>query len=417
MNQSKPEINQLLNALSDNDGNASAAAKELGIPASTFRRWVSEGEVKAKKQTPTKSIRRKIVQAEKIEGVLEEDLTMKTEDEILISRGYDPDQYRVDAFNVSERDAGSAEDPKINRSYSLNLVPKPKPLIPAFEGKEIVFKYDKRSKRSKAIKGCERVVIVGDYHAPYFDPILHAKSLEHIKSYKPHRVIINGDLCDFPTVGRHRQVTDTCTAEANECIQSGGKVLVDIRKAAGPDCVIQFVPGNHDAWLNNYMIEHASAAYGICPFGEDTPAMDFAKLLKFENINIEMIGKMADWGKAFIQLTPHLVVFHGGPIDQKAGGSALKAMIDGQCAYISNHIHRLAVVGKTIWLPNGEHRTYLGAEAGCMCQMTSDGFPTYMNKPNWQQGYLTVEIEKSGHYSIDPASYQNGRLMWRGEIF
>lgn len=416
MKQSKPTIEILLAALSNNNGNTTAASQELNIPASTFRRWVIEGEVISKARKATKAAKRKVIKSELLEGSLEDNIVCLSEEEIMKSRGFDPDQYKVESFTVSERDSGTTTR-VVNRSYSLNIVPRPTPILPALNAEKIVFKYDKRQKAKRQNKKKEQVIILGDYHAPYFDQDLHKKSLEMIRASEPDRIIVNGDLVDFPTVGRHRKVTDTCTASANECIQAGGQILVDIRKAAGPDCQIDFVPGNHDAWLNNYMLDHAEAAYGICQFGEATPALSFENLLRFEDIGVNMIGKMADWGKAVIQITPHLAIFHGGPIDQKAGGSALKAMKDGQCAWISNHIHRLAVVGMTVWLPNGEHRIYQGGEAGCMCQMTADGFPTYMNKPNWQQGFLTVEIEVSGHYSLDAATYQNGKLMWRGEMF
>jgi hypothetical protein len=55
--------------------------------------------------------------------------------------------------------------------------------------------------------------------------------------------------------------------------------------------------------------------------------------------------------------------------------------------------------------------------------MEQGGFPTYTRHPDWQPGFATIEIDPSGHYSIDLASYQKGAtnqksvLMWRGKKY
>ena len=403
-----------LEALAAADQNASAAAKSLGVNPRTFRHWVQNDVFPG--DTSKTTAKRKVVKSVSVAGSISEKTLALPEDKILKSYGYDPNDYKINKIALSERDGGTVAAPKITRSVSMDIVPKPDPVLPAFEGRPIVLKYNRptggKAKRKK--EGSELVLIVGDYHAPFHDLDLHYKVLSLIRKYRPDRIIINGDLVDFPTVGRHAKVTNAATATANECIQAGGKIIEEIRLAAGPDCIIQFNPGNHDAWLNNYAIQNAEEVYNICRYGDDVNIVDLGFLCRFDDFNVEMTGDISQWQSCFVQLTPHLTVFHGGPINKDAGGSALKAMIDGQGAYISNHIHRAAIVGKTVWW-NGEKRTYLGGEAACMCQMNKEGFPTYMDEPNWQQGCMTVEIEKSGHYSLDLATYQNGVLMYRGE--
>jgi hypothetical protein len=411
--KNQPTTSEVFEALEQAGGNASAAARDLGVPPRTMRRWVQqaraiergEGEVEKKK----------ISKQDSVEGSIESSKLLMSEDEVLRSYGYDPSKYNVLKMDIAERDGGTVTAPKTARTISLSLTPKPKPITPAFDGRPITLKHRKPKKTAKPSSG-ERVVILGDYHAPYVEQDLHEKSLELIDNYKPTRIIVNGDLVDFPTVGRHRKVTDECTAEANECVQAGGEILKDIRLTAGEEARIQFIPGNHDAWLNNYMLDNAEAAYGICRYGEETPALDLANLFQFDKFGIEMIGKPSVWQKAAIHLTDHLSVFHGGPIDKKAGGSALKAMIDGQGAWISNHIHRAAIVSKTVW-HQGQKKTFQGGEAGCMCQVRPEGFPTYMEKPDWHQGFMTADIEPDGHYSLELATYQNDVLMWRGQRY
>jgi len=410
---------QIENALAENNGNASAAARDLGIAPRTFRRWVADANLR---QNIAEADKRKLTNQNAVDGTLSPEALQMTPQQLLKAYNLSPKDYDVIKLDISERDAGTATAPKVNRSMVISLQPKIEMPTPLFEGRTLNIKSPKRTK-SASKKDTELVVIVSDYHAPYVDMELHKKSLDLIKENQPNRIIVNGDLVDFPTVGRHRQTTTRCTATASECIQRGGEILTDLRAAAPEDCQIDLIPGNHDAWLNNYLLGQAGALYELTAYDGKAPVWSFENLFRLKEIGVNLVGEPDTWPHSYIALTDHLVVHHGDVARKGAGASPLSSMAGKDFAEVHGHTHRQSLVGRTLWLANGETRIYQGGECGAMCQMEQGGFPTYTRHPDWQPGFMTIEVEKSGHYSIDLATWQRGTnqepgvLMWRGKKY
>ena len=415
----QPSKEEIQNALAENDGNASAAARALGIPPRTFRRWVADANLR---QGIAEADKRKLTHQSAADGTLSPEALEMTPQQLLKAYGLSPKDYDVVKLDISERDAGTATSPKVNRAMAISLQPKIEMPTPLFEGRTLNIKSPKRTKAASK-KDTELVVIVSDYHAPYVDMELHKKSLNLIKENQPNRIIVNGDLVDFPTVGRHRQTTTRCTATASECIQKGGEILTDLRAAAPEDCQIDLIPGNHDAWLNNYLLAQAGALYELTAYDGQTPVWSFENLFRLKEIGVNLVGEPDTWPHSYIALTDHLVVHHGDVARKGAGASPLSSMAGKDFAEVHGHTHRQSLVGRTVWLANGETRIYQGGECGAMCQMEQGGFPTYTRHPDWQPGFMTIEVEKTGHYSIDLATWQRGTtnepgvLMWRGKKY
>lgn len=414
MTGKKPTKEQIIEALERNNGNASAAGRELGVPARTMRRWVADANLSV---NSTK--KRKVTAQESVDGSLSPDALHISPEKLMKTYGLS-EEYVPVKLDVSERDAGTATSPKVNRAISLTVEKKPDLPEPAFGGKPITIKAPKR--RKKNIRNTELVVILSDYHAPFVDWDLHKASLRHIVETQPDRIIVNGDLVDFPSLGRHRKTTPHCQASASECIEAGGKILAELRAAAPDDCKIQFIPGNHDAWLSNYLLDKAGEVYDLHAYGDDRPIWSFHNLLRFEDLNIEMIGETHDYPHNYVYLTKHLVVHHGDVARKNSGASAIGSMNNKDYAEIIGHVHRQSVISKTVWVM--DHKTgqqvpriYQGGECGTMCLMggAPDSFPTYTRLPDWAPGYMTVEIDPSGFYSIDLATWQGNKLLWRGQ--
>lgn len=414
MTNKKPTEEQIVEALERFNGNASAVAREFGVPARTMRRWVAEGNL----NVPT-SKKRKVTDQQSVDGSLSpESLHISTEE--LMKKYNLGDDYVPVKLDVSERDAGTATAPKVNRSISLSVEKKVELPKPAFGGRPIVVKPPKRRKTNK--RNSELVVILSDYHAPYVDWDLHQASLRHIQEVQPDRIIVNGDLVDFPTVGRHRKTTPHGQATASECIQAGGKILADLKAAASDDCRIQFIAGNHDAWLSNYILNQAGELYELKAYNDDNVVWSFKNLFRLDELGIEIVGDTYDYPHTFVPLTNHLIVHHGDVARKNSGASAIGSMNNKDYAEIIGHVHRQSVISKTIWVMDpktGQQvpRIYQGGECGTMCKFASpaDQFPTYTRLPDWAGGYLSVEIDPSGFYSIDLATWQGDKLLWRGK--
>jgi metallophosphoesterase superfamily enzyme len=291
-------------------------------------------------------------------------------------------------------------------------------ILPAFNGSKVTIKAPARRKENK--RETELVVIVSDFHAPYHDEKLLELCQQYLQDVQPDRLIINGDLVDFPTTSRHRKTTTNKTASANECVQVGGEILAKLRASVPEDCRVQFIPGNHDGWLSTFLLNQAGPAYDLCVSGSDVPVWSLQSLFRFDELDIEMIGSEDQWGHAVVQLTDHLVVRHGDSVRAGSGASVLANMRSAEYATISGHTHRAGIVSRCLWLADGSHLVIQGAEVGGMFKMPSKptDWPTYtQHNMDWSPGFGVVEVEEDGHYSIDLATYQNGVLMVRGERY
>ena len=72
--KARPSDEQIRQALIDNGGNASAAARQLGIAGRTMRRWVAEGgiTVETSEQSAPSSDKRKVAAQKATPGSLPE---------------------------------------------------------------------------------------------------------------------------------------------------------------------------------------------------------------------------------------------------------------------------------------------------------------------------------------------------------
>lgn len=423
----RPKQEELIRVLQKHNWNASAAGRELGIPDRTMRRYASDLRPGDGAGSDDKD-KRKVVSQKAVNGELSTEALHKTPEQLMADYGLSDEEWVPAKLDVSERDAGTAASPKVNRSISLTVQPRPKLPTPAFDGRPLQIKAVKKKKRTQP--KTKLVLIVSDYHAPFVDWELHQATLQMLaENQQVSQIIINGDLVDFPTVGRHRQTTHKAQASVSECIEAGGRVLADLRAAAPADCQIDFLVGNHDQWLSNHILAQASQIYDLTAVGENDPVWSFKKLFRLDELDINLIDEPHAYPHASIALTPHLIVHHGDVARKGSGASALSSMAGKDFAEIVGHIHRQSVVSSTLHLADGSKRIYQGAECGCMCllsdddQENPDGFPTYTRHPDWQQGWASVELplgddgEPTGHYSIDLGTWQDHRLIWRGQEY
>ncbi len=291
-------------------------------------------------------------------------------------------------------------------------------VLPAFGGRPVSVRSPKRLKRNE--RESELIFVLSDFHAPFFDERLLAATEQVMLAEQPDRVIINGDLVDWPTVSRHAKKTQDHWVSANDCIQSAGKVLARIRAAVPQDTRIQFLPGNHDANLSRFLLDRAEAAADLCVSGSDVPVWSLRNLLRFDELGIEQIGQEDRWEQATIKLTDELVVRHGLSVKAGSAASVIANLKSATFASITGHTHRQGVAGVTRNRPKG-HKILLGAEIGGMFQMPrkASDWPTYVahDRLDWQPGWASISLEKDKHYCLDLASWQNGALMWRGSRY
>lgn len=431
----KPLSADELRGLLAEHGGWAAAARATGLSLSAIYSRASALGIRADESEPDgsapvqESRPRQVIEtgresasAEFVEATVDP-ADVPTDDELLKRANLDPKDWEVVSRRQSVWDAMGPDGVdrtmrSLRVSYGRVRESLSDVVLPAFGGKPVSVRSPRRLKRT--MRESELIFVLSDFHAPFFDERLLAATEQVMLSEQPDRVIINGDLVDWPTVSRHAKKTQDHWVSANDCIQSAGKVLARIRAAVPEDCRIQFLPGNHDANLSRFLLDRAEAAADLCVSGSDVPVWSLRNLLRFDELGIEQIGQEDRWEQATIKLTDELVVRHGLSVRAGSAASVIANLKSATFASITGHTHRQGVAGVTRNRPKG-HKILLGAEIGGMFQMPRKptDWPTYVahDRLDWQPGWASISLEKDKHYCLDLASWQNGALMWRGSRY
>jgi hypothetical protein len=189
--------------------------------------------------------------------------------------------------------------------------------------------------------------------------------------------------------------------------------------------------GNHCERLLNILTDGPAEVRNLVGIKRpDTPESKGEELLTLEHamrmdeLGVNVIKPAGSYNRAAILLTPKLAVRHGWIARKGSGTSALATLEHLGYNVIVGHTHRQSQVFKTVHEITQETRTLVGIEAGCMCRVSQapdpdDGrvWPGYTDEPDWQQGFVVVDIWPDGFFKADLATYVNSVLLCRGQRY
>lgn len=319
---------------------------------------------------------------------------------------------------IIDRQVLNTWGPLENPCFQLKLWLSPKvvaewPLVPVKLGKPVTRRVVKRADE------VERTVILSDPHCPYHEPKLDACIEQMLRDRPPHRIIVNGDGMDLPTLSRHKR-NPAYAAEPQECLDSFGEWLERKRNAA-PDAVIQILLGNHDQRLRDYMLERAAGAYGLTPRSmrgapPESLADMYRRLLELDELGVELVAPANDgeYHRAEVRLAPKLGVRHG-----KRTGKLAAQKTSERIGYsiAGGHTHIKETLFQTTWDEDGNAAVRLVIGTGCLC-IIEDGLGyTDEERPNWQQGAASVSVHPSGLFNVEHILWVNDSLLWRDGVW
>jgi predicted phosphodiesterase len=239
-------------------------------------------------------------------------------------------------------------------------------------GLEEIVKMDNKNKR---------VMITSDYHIPYMDDKAYMVMRDFAKDYKPDHFVINGDFVDFYNLSTFDKSPDRKYGVVDE-VRMARDVLGDLSKTLKSSCKKYFLEGNHENRLQKYLWKN--------PELEGLEELKLDRLLRFQESGFKYVNVNSDYWKTE---TGHLklgntIIMHGdnrlnGASTSKYSGYSVKNTMMGgtQMNTVVGHVHRLAMVYLSTPYDN-----FVGLESGCLCQRTGTA--------NWQQGFVTFELEK-----------------------
>lgn len=376
----------------------------------------------------------------KVSGDVAEGLTAPAErietdpDRMLIQRGLNPEEWYVDSITVNEWDGLQKGGENKTTLYQTKFTAKrKKPYVGLMPVRTDGWKPPIKFQYLDADDDAQLVVICGDQQAPFHDEQLHELFLEWLTINQPERGVILGDLGDFPDISRHPDDPENL-ATAQECLQSSYDILQGY-VGANPSTTWDYLLGNHDERIRQYLIKSAPRLYQLAQVDtDDSPGNAvhcLSHLLRLDELGVNLVEPHGTYENARVKLSDHLAVAHGWKVREGSGATALKTLEQTGYSIIIGHTHRQSCVYHTYHQIDGETRQLMAVEAGCMCRLDGQPnasgerrypagnrrYPNYMTLPDWQQGFCTATIYPDGKFSVDLARYVNGVLLWRDERY
>jgi len=231
-----------------------------------------------------------------------------------------------------------------------------------------------------------KIFISCDQHIPLHDKKTLKLTEDFIKDEKPDVIIFNGDFLDgydassFPKDPRNKK-------RLVDEIKIGKKYLEHINTISKARKIL--IWGNHENRVNKFLLKKA-------------PEMiDFVCLkILLQTDGWEMIAESDV--ENYIKINK-IFVGHFNRVNKHSAMTAKNLVLDKGVSIIQAHTHRLGSF--YIRTLNG---TLRGFEGGCMCKLN----PSYMNFPNWQQGFIF--IENKNVYQIEIIKHS---FTWHGKVY
>jgi hypothetical protein len=321
-----------------------------------------------------------------------------TPDKLLREHGLDPEEWVIARIRVNRWD--DPDNPK--QQLRFDVVPKAA-VVELVAPDPSKWKSPPKPRKPKATKPL-RAVVISDHHAPHHERTFHKLFLRYLADEQPEIIDVNGDLLDFSTISRHREI-EAYANPVNECLQAGFEILADYRSVC-PNATIRYKRGNHSERLRAYLMDNARALHGITAANEELPALSLQRLLRLEELHVEYID--TEWEQAKTKLSPKLTVRHGFSTAKNAGETMLDRLSGST---VQGHDHRAGMTFRTEHTGEVDEplRTRLAMQTGCACEIP--GGLGYSVDPNWLNAFGAFEIYPDGDFHASLGVYVPGRLL------
>lgn len=236
------------------------------------------------------------------------------------------------------------------------------------------------------------IAVLGDLHAPYVDYSAFNVTCQILEDLQPFAVVLNGDNLDCYQISKYSQDPkrklefQADITECNECIWR-------LFEASG-DAAMFYTEGNHERRMTDFLWKN--------PELSSLDALVMPTLLGLKDVGATWLPErerlmFGDW-----------LITHGTSCCSKAGATAQKMIDRFGCSGISNHVHRLAQVSRTIW--NKQH-TWI--ENGALCDLSMP----YLDTADWQHGFTILHKDTDGQVWPEVISIRDGRAWYNGKCY
>lgn len=289
------------------------------------------------------------------------------------------------------------------------------------------------AKRSLAVTEGKVVAVLPDMQIGYYrrsdgtlesthDPAAIDAALELVSTIRPSRVVLLGDNIDAPEFGKYR--LSPAFQQTTQPAIDYATTLMGRLRAAAPDAQIDWLAGNHEERLQNWLMDNARAAFGLRQGAtpESWPVLSIPHLCRLDDHGVIY---HPGYPAADVWLTDNLKIIHGDRVKSR-GSTAHKYLDEQKVSVIYGHIHRIEVAHRTREDIDGPAEI-MAASPGCLARtdgavpstrqgLDLDGRPL-TRAEDWQCGMGVVTIHDDKTWQYEHARISNGRAYWRGGIY
>lgn len=244
-----------------------------------------------------------------------------------------------------------------------------------------------------------------------------------VAKLRPERVVLLGDNLDLPDFSKYRN--SPAFQETTQAAIDYATVLMGRLRAAAPDALIDWLAGNHEERLPNWVLDNARAAFGLRQgmTPEGWPVLSVPHLCRLDDVDVTY---HPGYPASDLWVTERLRIIHGDRV--KSGGStAHKYLASCKSSVIYGHIHRIERAHQTRQDFDGP-KEIMAASPGCLARIDGavpsmgqgrdlDGRPL-PRAEDWQQGLAIVTSDpESGEFDYEQVRIDNGTCWFRGQRF
>ena len=247
-----------------------------------------------------------------------------------------------------------------------------------------------------------RTMVINDTHHPFHDPRSVNLVLDILEDTKLDRLILNGDILDFYSVSRYQKSPDIQVKLEVE-LDCGLEFIQSLRKRF-PKLEIVYLFGNHEARLNNYIINTTPAFWNL---------IKIESHLQLERYNIEHY-KYQDVYQ--IEKSNCFVVHSPPSYGQNGARTSLLKKLDQTFIYGCTHREQKACIMGA----SGEvHAAYFNGWLGSV-DLTPDHkevFAYTKGHHDWQQCFCIVTVVDKKEFLVNQYSIRNHKVCVDGYLY
>lgn len=300
--------------------------------------------------------------------------------------------------------------------------------------KPFVVKAPKSTAEKRDADGFKTAVVLPDMQIGYYlangilvpthDERAIDVALMIVAAIKPDRVICVGDNMDFPELSKYR-LARAFERTTQATIERTGLLNAQLRQAAGPSAEIDWIEGNHEARISNYILDNAKAAFGLKRSNDAKgwPVLSVPFLTRMDEHNIRY---RPGYPATEVWINERVRVIHGTHVVSN-GSTAQRYLSNDRVSTIYGHIHRREWAERTRSSYSGS-QTVMAMSPGCLARVDGkvpstkggndlDGTPIPVAE-DWQQGIAVVRYEDgNGRFLVEQVPIWDGWTIYHGKHY